>query len=104
MDDAGFLMVAGELASAAALGPPVVIVVFVDRSSALKQRQRQTRNLGVDFGATDHAAVALGFGGHGVDVHDRASLGTVLQTRLAADTFTRVAAQIDRPMTDASEG
>ncbi|MEL7184728.1 MAG: thiamine pyrophosphate-binding protein, partial [Pseudomonadota bacterium] len=35
MGDAGFLMVAGELASAAALGLPVVFVVFVDRSLAL---------------------------------------------------------------------
>ncbi|MFO6463419.1 thiamine pyrophosphate-binding protein [Jannaschia sp. KMU-145] len=97
--DAGFLMVAGELASAASLGLPVVIVVFVDRSLALielKQRQRQMRNAGVDFDGTDHAAVARGFGGHGVDVHDREALRAAMDTALAADTFTLIAAHIDR--------
>ncbi len=99
MGDAGFLMVAGELASAAALRLPVVFVVFVDRSLALiemKQRQRQLRNLGVDFGATDHAAVARSFGGHGVDAHDRESLSAALKTALVADTFTLIATHIDR--------
>ncbi|MCV6598620.1 MAG: thiamine pyrophosphate-binding protein, partial [Mangrovicoccus sp.] len=52
MGDAGFLMVAGELASAAELNLPVIAVVFVDASLALiemKQRARQMSNRGVDF-------------------------------------------------------
>ncbi|SDZ41082.1 acetolactate synthase-1/2/3 large subunit [Jannaschia faecimaris] len=103
MGDAGFLMVAGELASAAALGLPVVFVVFVDRSLALielKQRQRQMRNVGVDFGATDHAAVARAFGGYGVTVRDRAGLRVAMDTALKADTFTLIACEIDRKAYD----
>lgn len=99
MGDAGFLMVAGEMASAAELGLPVVIVVFVDRSLALiemKQRQRQLPNVGVDFAAPDFAVVARGFGGHGVDVHDRAGLKAAMEAALAADRFTLIAAHIDR--------
>ncbi|MCK0166738.1 thiamine pyrophosphate-binding protein [Jannaschia sp. S6380] len=99
MGDAGFLMVAGELASAKALGLPVVFVVFVDRSLALielKQRQRQMPNAGVDFGSTDHAAVARAFGGHGVTVRHRDGLRAAMTAALAGDTFTLIAAEIDR--------
>ena len=99
MGDAGFLMVAGELASAAALGLPVVVVVFVDRSLALiemKQRQRQLPNTGVDFAATDLAAVARGFGGHGVEVSDREGLRAAMDAALEADRFTLIAASIER--------
>ena len=103
MGDAGFLMVAGELASAAALDLPVVFVVFVDRSLALielKQRQRQMKNTGVDFGATDHAAVARAFGGNGVQVRDRDGLRAAMTEALAADTFTLIACEIDRKAYD----
>ena len=94
---------ASELASAAALGLPVVFVVFVDRSLALielKQRQRQMKNAGVDFGATDHAAVARAFGGHGTTVRDRDALRAAMQTALIADTFTLIACEIDRKAYD----
>lgn len=103
MGDAGFLMVAGELASAAALGLPVVFVVFVDRSLALielKQRQRQMKNAGVDFGVTDHAAVARAFGGQGVTVSDRAGLQDAMEAALSAETFTLIACEIDRKAYD----
>ena len=99
MGDAGFLMVAGELASAAALGAPVVFVVFVDASLALielKQRQRQMPNAGVDFGRPDYAAIATAFGGQGVTVRDRAGMRAAMEAALAADTFTVIAAEIDR--------
>ncbi|CTQ50633.1 thiamine pyrophosphate-binding protein [Jannaschia donghaensis] len=103
MGDAGFLMVAGELASAAALGLPVVFVVFVDRSLALielKQRQRQMKNAGVDFGVTDHAAVARAFGGNGVTVRDRNGLRKAMKAGLKAETFTLIACEIDRKAYD----
>lgn len=103
MGDAGFLMVAGELASAAALALPVVFVVFVDRSLSLielKQRQRQMKNAGVDFGRFDFAAIARGFGGQGATVFDREGLRTALETALTADTFTVIAAEIDRQAYD----
>ncbi|MEM9578806.1 MAG: thiamine pyrophosphate-binding protein [Pseudomonadota bacterium] len=97
--DAGFLMVAGELSTAAELGLSPIFVVFVDASLALielKQRQRQMRNNGVDFGTHDFAAIGRAFGGNGVTVRSRAELKAALQDALVADTFTVIAAQIDR--------
>ena len=97
--DAGFLMVAGELATAAELGLTPVVVVFVDASLALiekKQRERQLPNRGVDFAVHDFAAIGRAFGGHGVTVTDRASLARALDDAFAADRFTVIAAPIPR--------
>jgi acetolactate synthase-1/2/3 large subunit len=99
MGDAGFLMIAGELASAATLGLPVVIVVFVDASLALiemKQRQRQMANAGVDFARHDYAAIGRAFGGRGETARDAAALRAAMEAALGADTFTVIAAEIDR--------
>ncbi len=97
--DAGFLMVAGELSTVAELKLPVIFVVFVDASLALiekKQRERQMVNLAVDFGHHDFAAIGRAFGGHGVRVTNRAELRAALQAAQEADTFTVIAAEIDR--------
>ena len=97
--DAGFLMVAGELATAQDLGLRTIFVVFVDASLALielKQRQRQMPNTGVDFGQHDIAAIGRAFGGAGVTVTSRADLHAALVTAQIADTFTVIAAQIER--------
>jgi acetolactate synthase-1/2/3 large subunit len=97
--DAGFLMVAGELATAAELGLPVIVVVFVDASLSLielKQRSRQMKNAGVDFARHDFAAMAKAFGGAGHTVSNRAELAAALKTAQAADTFTVIAAVIER--------
>lgn len=97
--DAGFLMVAGELATAAELGLAPVIVVFVDGSLALiekKQRERQLPNHGVDFAIHDFAAIGRAFGGNGVTVTDRAGLARALDDAFAADRFTVIAALIER--------
>lgn len=99
MGDAGFLMVAGELASAAELGTPVICVVFVDASLALielKQRQRHMTNCGVDFGHHDYAAIGRAFGGNGVTVKSRLELRAALRKALTDDRFTVIAAEIDR--------
>ncbi|MCR9085590.1 MAG: thiamine pyrophosphate-binding protein [Rhodobacteraceae bacterium] len=99
MGDAGFLMVAGELASAAELGLGVVAVVFVDASLALiemKQRSRQMTNRGVDFARHDHAAIARAFGGHGETVRDRTGLRAALNAAQSRPGFTLIAAEIDR--------
>lgn len=96
--DAGFLMVAGDLATAAELGTPAIFVVFVDASLALielKQRQRQMTNLGVDFQRHDFAAMSRAFGGNGVSVSNRAELRQALQEAQSADRFTVIAAEID---------
>ena len=104
MGDAGFLMVAGELATAAERALPVIVVVFVDRSLALiekKQRERQMPNRGVDFGHHDYAAIARAFGGRGHRVQDRAELAVALRAALdEKETFTLIAAEIERQSYD----
>jgi acetolactate synthase-1/2/3 large subunit len=97
--DAGFLMVAGELSTAAEHGHNTIFVVFVDASLALielKQRQRQMANRGVDFGRHDFAAIGEAFGGHGATVTNRDELRHALTAAQQADTFTVIAAVIDR--------
>ncbi len=101
--DAGLEMGAGELATLCALGLPIVICVLVDDSLSLiemKQRSTERRNLGVDFGgpglATDFAALARAFGGHGVDVSDPRTLAAEAAVALTRNTFTLIAARIPR--------
>ncbi len=97
--DAGFLMIAGELSTAAELKIKPIFVVFVDASLALielKQRQRQLRNAAVDFGQHDFAAMGRAFGGAGHTVQTRAELETALQAAQSADTFTVIACIIER--------
>ncbi|WP_298854515.1 thiamine pyrophosphate-binding protein [uncultured Ruegeria sp.] len=97
--DAGFLMVAGELSTAAEMGGNPIFLVFVDASLALielKQRQRQMSNKGVDFGHHDYAAMGKAFGGNGHTVRNRAELRVALEVAVKADTFTVIAAEIER--------
>ncbi len=97
--DAGFLMVAGELATAAELNLSPIFVVFVDASLALiekKQRERQLGNNGVDFAQHNFAAMGVAFGGAGVTVRSRAALQKALEQAMTADTFTVIAAIIER--------
>ena len=97
--DAGFLMIAGELATAAELGIKAIFVVFVDASLALielKQRDRQMRNAGVNFGHHDFAAMGRAFGGAGETVRNRAELTAALEAAQSADSFTVIACEIER--------
>lgn len=97
--DAGFLMVAGELSTAAELNVAPIFVVFVDATLALiekKQRERQLSNTGVDFMRHDFAAIGTAFGGVGVTVQSRAELEVALQDAMVAGTFTVIAAIIER--------
>ncbi|WP_158964413.1 thiamine pyrophosphate-binding protein [Chachezhania sediminis] len=97
--DAGFLMVAGELATAAELRLAPIFMVFVDASLALiemKQRQRHMPNRAVDFARADFAAMGRAFGGRGVSVSDRAGLRAALKEALIAPVFTVIAVEIDR--------
>jgi acetolactate synthase I/II/III large subunit len=96
--DAGFLMVAGELSTAAELRVAPIFLVFVDASLALielKQRQRQMANRGVDFARHDFAAIGRAFGGNGATVRNRSELRTALQAAMQADRFTVIAAEIE---------
>lgn len=97
--DAGFLMVAGELATAAELGLKPIFLVFVDASLALielKQSQRQMKNYAVDFGIHDYGAIARAFGGDAYTVESRMELRSALEHAQKAETFTLIAAKIER--------
>lgn len=101
--DAGFLMVAGELATAAELGVAPVFVVFVDASLALidlKQRQMGLASRGVDFAGPDIAAIGRAFGGAGHTVTSRAGLAAALKAALTEERFTVIAAVIERQAYD----
>ncbi len=97
--DAGMLMVAGELSTAAELGLKTIFVVFVDASLALieiKQRGRQLKNAGVDFAKHDFARLAEAFGGAGHTVATVADLKDALAAAQSSDSFTVIAAVIDK--------
>lgn len=97
--DAGFLMTTGELSTAAELGLRTIFVVFVDASLALielKQRGRQLANAGVDFAKQDFAAIGQAFGGAGHTVTNRTELRAALVSAQEAETFSVIAAVIER--------
>ncbi|MFV2091526.1 MAG: thiamine pyrophosphate-binding protein [Hyphomicrobiales bacterium] len=97
--DAGLEMFLGELATIRDLKLAIPIIVFVDRQLALielKQRKSQLANLAVEFGATDFPAVARALGGAGVWVRDRATLAREIEAALTRDTFTILAATLER--------
>ena len=101
--DAGLEMFLGELATIRDLKLAIPIVVFVDRSLALielKQRGLQLPNLAVDFGATDFPALARALGGHGSWCDDRGALNEALAQALDRDSFTLIAARIERKSYD----
>ncbi len=97
--DAGMLMVAGELSTAAELKANTIFVVFVDASLALielKQRQRQMKNAAVDFDRHDFEAIGKAFGGNSFTVESRSDLSKALKAAQSSKTFTVIAAIIDR--------
>jgi acetolactate synthase-1/2/3 large subunit len=97
--DGGLEMGLGELATARDRGLGLVVVVLADESLALidlKQRARQLPSAGVDFGATDFAAVAEAMGGHGAVATDAAGLADAVVVGLAADRPTVIACPVDK--------
>ena len=97
--DAGLEMGAGELATLATMGLPVIICVLVDNSLSLiemKQRSSQRPNLGVDFAGTDFVGLARAFGGYGVSVDNANALRYEAVAAQTRPTFTLIAAQIAR--------
>lgn len=97
--DAGLLMVAGDLSTAAENAQNTIFVVFVDQSLALidlKQRGRKMENNGVDFCGHDYAAIGRAFGGYGATVTNRTELRAALESAQEADNYTLIAAVIDK--------
>ena len=97
--DAGFDMSPGDLATLRDTGLPMAIVVLVDDALALiekKQTLMQLPGHGVLFQPTDIPAVARAYGGHGVSVTDEDALARELKDVWKRDTFTLIAARIDK--------
>lgn len=96
--DAGLEMVLGELSTLRDLSLPVIVIVLVDASLgliALKQKQMGLARAGVDFGASDFAAVARAMGGHGATVSDRENLAREATAAFARPGFSLIACRID---------
>ncbi len=75
------------------------MLVLVDRALALielEQRRSQFSNLGVDFGATDFAALGDVLGGVGRDITDASTLEVELKEAYQRETFTLLACHIDK--------
>jgi acetolactate synthase I/II/III large subunit len=77
---------------------PLIAVILQDQALALidlKQRASGRSRVGVTFGATDFAAVAQAFGGHGVTVSSRAALEDAIGEALRRQQrFSLIAARI----------
>jgi acetolactate synthase I/II/III large subunit len=98
MGDAGAEMVIGELATIRDMNMPLVVVILQDEALALidlKQRSSGRKQVGVTFGATDFAAVARAYGGHGVTVGNKSELESEIRSALhRQETFSLIAARI----------
>jgi acetolactate synthase-1/2/3 large subunit len=87
MGDGSFGMCAGELETLVRLNLPVTCIVISNAVYGwIKAGQRsgfERRYFGVDFGVTDHAAVAAAYGVKSWRVADPAKLGAALEEALA---------------------
>lgn len=98
MGDGGLEMGIGELATLRDLGLPVTVVLFQDRSLALialKQATAGLPSVGVTLGETDFAAVAQGFGGHGVNVETIDDFRNALEDAGRRPGFSLIACRFD---------
>ncbi|TPM26917.1 thiamine pyrophosphate-binding protein [Mesorhizobium sp. B2-3-5] len=98
MGDGGLEMGIGELAALRDLDLPLTIVVFQDQSLALialKQASAGLAAAGVALGQTDFAAVAKGFGGHGVNVERIDDFRNELEAARERPGFTLVCCRFD---------
>ncbi len=96
--DGCLLMSTGDLALAAELDLPIVVVVLNDDALSLiklKQRKMQLAPLAVDFRSPRFDMVAQGFGATGVRVDSLAGFETALREALASRRFTVIDAVVD---------
>jgi acetolactate synthase-1/2/3 large subunit len=96
--DGGFLMMAGEMATAKRLGMPIVFVVLVDHSLELIRLKQDRRGRVTDHTVlccSDTPAVDSIFGVPVVRAADRESLRQALRQGFSADGPTLIEAKID---------
>lgn len=99
--DGGFAMMVQELETSRRLGVAPLILVFSDRSLAVIKVAQQTRGIpyrGVDFAPVDWAAVARGFGAHGVAVAELGELDKAIRDWLAEPRLTVLAVAVDETL------
>jgi len=99
--DGGFAMMVQELETGRRMGVTPLIVVVCDRSLAVIKVAQQTRGIpcrGVDFGPVDWAAVARGFGAHGVTAAGLEDLDKAIRDWLAHPRLTVVAVPVDETL------
>jgi acetolactate synthase-1/2/3 large subunit len=97
--DGALLMYAGELATVARLGRPLVIVVVVDEALALirlKQRRQDVPIYGTEFGPTDYQALASAFGLAYRLIDGQQNATAILRDALAMNRPTLVEARIHK--------
>ena len=89
MGDGGFGFAVGELETIVRLGLPVTLVVLSNATYGwIKAGQKSAygeRYFSVDFGRTDHAAIAEAYGVRAWRVKDPADMGPALAAAIAAD-------------------
>ncbi|WP_428544851.1 thiamine pyrophosphate-binding protein [Profundibacter sp.] len=103
--DAGFDMVAGDLATLREMQVPMVIVVPVDNSLALiekKQTAMQLNAHGVRFAGSDIPVIAQAYGGIGEVIQSKDDLLSALADAWSRNTFTVLACPIDKSAYDGS--
>jgi acetolactate synthase-1/2/3 large subunit len=96
--DGDLAMSCGELWSCVQAGVDVVVVVFDDAQlSAIKttQQDRYDRTVGVDHVPADLAAVAEGFGAHGVRVETGDDVEAAVEAAVAVDGPALVDVAVD---------
>jgi acetolactate synthase I/II/III large subunit len=98
--DGGLMMCIAELATAVQAGcRQLIVVVFNDSAMSMievKQRRRQFPARGMDYGATDFAAVAEGFGCLGLRVSSAEALPGALGQAFAAGRPALLDVAVDR--------
>ena len=93
LGDGGIMFTLPELASAAALGIALPVVVVDNAGYGEIRDEMQARGddpLAVDITPPDFVAVARGLGCHGVHVEDADAFSAALETAFAADRPTLV--------------
>ena len=96
--DGGFLMRVGDLETAVRENAPIVVVVFNDRVLNLikiAQDRRGYEHLGINFGETDFAAVARGFGFQAARVTSDEELDAAIKQALASGQPWLIDALVD---------
>jgi acetolactate synthase-1/2/3 large subunit len=96
--DGGFLMRVGDLETAVREQAPIVVVVFNDRVLNLikvAQDRKGYEHLGINFGETDFAAVARGFGFQAARVTSDDELDAAIKQALASGQPWLIDAMID---------